>query len=100
VTIDTPAGVRAGMFMDAEILVAERETVAVPVTAVGSSPAGSTVMTVADGLVSRTLVKTGIRDGGWVEIVEGISAGDTVVTKAGAFVRDGDRINPVAAATN
>jgi HlyD family secretion protein len=88
------------MFMDAEILVAERETVAVPVTAVGSSPAGSTVMTVADGLVSRTLVKTGIRDGGWVEIVEGISAGDTVVTKAGAFVRDGDRINPVAAATN
>jgi HlyD family secretion protein len=100
VTIDTPAGVRAGMFMDAEILVAERETVAVPVTAVGSSPAGSTLMTVTDGLVSRTLVKTGIRDGGWVEIVEGISAGDTVVTKAGAFVRDGDRINPVAAATN
>lgn len=100
VTIDTSAGVRAGMFMDAEILVAERETVAVPVTAVGSSPAGSTVMKVADGTVSRTLVKTGIRDGGWVEIVEGISAGDTVVTKAGAFVRDGDRINPVAAATN
>jgi HlyD family secretion protein len=100
VTIDTPAGVRAGMFMDAEILVAERETIAVPVTAVGSSPAGSTLMTVTDGLVSRTLVKTGIRDGGWVEIVEGISAGDTVVTKAGAFVRDGDRINPVAAATN
>lgn len=100
VTIDTPEGVRAGMFMDAEILVAERETVAVPVTAVGSSPEGSTVMRVADGTASRVLVKTGIRDGGWVEILEGISAGDTVVTKAGAFVRDGDRINPVAAATN
>ncbi len=100
VTIDTPAGVRAGMFMDADILVAERETIAVPVTAVGSSPQGSTVMKVTNGEVSRTVVKTGIRDGGWVEIVEGITAGDTVVTKAGAFVRDGDRINPVAAATN
>jgi HlyD family secretion protein len=100
VTIDTPAGVRAGMFMDAEILVAERETIAVPVTAVGASPEGATVMKVADGVVSRTVVKTGIRDGGWVEILEGITAGETVVTKAGAFVRDGDRINPVAAATN
>lgn len=100
VTIDTPAGVRAGMFMDAEILVAERETIAVPVTAVGSSPQGSTIMKVTNGEVTRTLVKTGIRDGGWVEIMEGINAGDTVVTKAGAFVRDGDRINPVAAATN
>jgi HlyD family secretion protein len=100
ITIDTPEGVRAGMFMDAEVLAAERETVAVPVTAVGSSSEGSTVMKVTDGEVSRVVVKTGIRDGGWVEIVEGISAGDTVVTKAGAFVRDGDRINPVAAATN
>lgn len=100
ITIDTPEGVRAGMFMDAEILVVERETVAVPVTAVGSSAAGTTVMTVKDGTVARTVVRTGIRDGGWVEIVEGIAAGDTVVTKAGAFVRDGDRINPVLAATN
>ncbi len=40
---------------------------------------------------------TGIRDGGFVEIVEGLAVGDTVVAKAGAFVRDGDRINPVAA---
>lgn len=100
ITIDTPEGVRAGMFMDAEILVTERETLAVPVTAVGSSSEGTTVMTVADGTVSRTPVRTGIRDGGWVEIVEGLEAGATVVTKAGAFVRDGDRINPVPAATN
>lgn len=100
ITIDTPDNVRAGMFMDAEILVAERETVAVPVTAVGSSVGGSTVMKVVDGAVSRVLVKTGIRDGGWVEVLEGLAPGDTVVTKAGAFVRDGDRINPVPAATN
>jgi HlyD family secretion protein len=42
-------------------------------------------------------VQTGIRDSGWVEILSGLEAGDTIVTKAGAFVRDGDRINPVPA---
>lgn len=100
ITIDNPQDVRAGMFMDSEILVAERETLAVPVTAVGSTAEGATVMTVNDGVVKRTLVRTGIRDGGWVEILEGITEGEMVVTKAGAFVRDGDRINPVPAATN
>jgi HlyD family secretion protein len=87
-----------GMFMEAEIQVAERETVAVPVTAVGSGDGQTTVMRVVDGVVSRVPVTLGIRDGGMVEIVEGISAGDLVVTKAAAFVRDGDRINPVPAA--
>lgn len=100
ISFDDSNGVVSGMFIDAEILVAEREAVAVPVTAVGASPEGATVMKVVDGVVSRVTVKTGIRDGGWVEVVEGIAAGDTVVTKAGAFVRDGDRINPVPYATN
>jgi HlyD family secretion protein len=95
ISIDGDDAVRSGMFMDAEILIAERETLAVPVTAVGSSADGSTVMKVADGVVSRVPVKTGIRDGGWIEVLEGISPGDTIVAKAGAFVRDGDRINPV-----
>lgn len=96
ITVDDASLVRAGMFADAEVLVTERETVAVPVTAVGRSPDGATVMTVANGEVTQMVVQTGIRDSGWVEILSGLSAGDTIVTKAGAFVRDGDRINPVA----
>lgn len=95
ISIDGDDAVRSGMFMDAEILIAERQAISVPVTAVGSSAAGSTVMKVTDGVVSRVPVKTGIRDGGWVEVLEGLAVGDTIVTKAGAFVRDGDRINPV-----
>lgn len=100
IAIDDQAAVRSGMFLDAEILVASREALAVPVTAVGSAPeGGATVMVVAaDGTVRRVAVTTGIRDGGFVEIVSGLSAGDRVVTKAGAFVRDGDRVNPVEAA--
>ncbi len=96
ITIADSEMVRSGMFIDAEIMVAEREALAVPVSAVGSSAEGSTVMRVSDGKVARIPVKTGIRDGGWVEIIEGLAADDTVVTKAGAFVRDGDMINAVA----
>lgn len=102
VTVDQPELLRSGMFVDAQILVAEREALAVPVTAVGATGEGATVMRVRDGLVERVLVKTGIRDSGMVEILSGLAAGDLVVTKAAAFVRDGDRVNPVpaAAATN
>jgi len=100
ISIEDSSRVVSGMFIDSEILVAEREAVAVPVTAVGASGTGAAVMKVVEGVVSRVQVKIGIRDGGWVEVLEGISAGDTVVTKAGAFVRDGDRINPIPFVTN
>jgi HlyD family secretion protein len=52
-------------------------------------------MRVTDGLVERVPVKLGIRDGAFVEVLSGIAAGDLIVTKAAAFVRDGDKINPV-----
>ncbi len=102
ITVDEPDKLRSGMFVEAEILVAERETVSVPVTAVGSDGADTTVMRVAGGTVERVVVRTGIRDGSFVEIVEGLAEGDDVVAKAGAFVRSGDRVNPVSdtAATN
>ena len=102
ISVDTGDALRSGMFVEAEIIAAKHEGLAVPVTAIGSSPEGNTVMRVKDGLVERVAVKTGIRDGGLVEIIEGLAAGDTIVTKAGAFVRNGDRINPVPApvATN
>jgi len=97
IKLDEPVKVRSGMFVDAEVMVSERETLAVPVTAVGRTSQGASVKRVQDGLVTQVPVKTGIRDSGWVEILSGLEAGDTIVTKAGAFVRDGDRINPVPA---
>ncbi len=94
--------VRSGMFAEARILAAEHVALAIPVTAVSSGPDGATVMKVSDGNVTRIEIETGIRDGGYVEVIGGLAEGDSLVTKAGAFVRDGDRINPVpdAAGTN
>jgi HlyD family secretion protein len=102
IEVSEPDRLRSGMFVEAEIIVAEREALAVPLTAVGTSAEGITVMRVRDGLAERVVVKTGIRDGAFVEIIDGLAAGDLVVAKAGAFVRAGDRINPILApdATN
>lgn len=98
IQVDEVGDLRSGMFVEAEILAAQREVLAVPVTAVGSTSDGSSVLRVKDGVVERVLVTTGIRDGGLVEVTGGLAAGDLVVLKAGAFVRAGDRINPVVAA--
>ena len=93
--IAEPDRVRSGMFANAVIEVARREAPAIPVSAVGGGSDGATAMKVADGRVSLVPIETGIRDGALVELVAGLAPGDSVVTKAGAFVRDGDRINPV-----
>ena len=95
ISIDDNSKVRSGMFVVAEVIVSDRDTLAVPVTAVGSSDGKSTVMLVTDAVAVRTAVETGVRDGGWIEITSGLQTGDLVVTKAGAFVRNGDKINPI-----
>lgn len=95
ITFDDVTTVRAGMFAEATIIVAERNTLAVPVTAIGNGGGESAVMLVEGGTARRQVVTTGIRDGGWVEIVSGLTPGQEIVTKAGSFVREGDRINPV-----
>jgi HlyD family secretion protein len=40
-------------------------------------------------------VTVGVRAGDAVEIVDGIAEGQDVVSRAGTFVADGDRVTPV-----
>jgi HlyD family secretion protein len=95
ITIEDPTLVVEGMFLSAEVLVEEAEILAVPATAVGSGAEGPVVMRVVDGVVEEVPVTTTIRDGTLVGVSAGLSEGDLVVTRAAAFVRDGDRIDPV-----
>lgn len=98
---DSPA--RAGMYGSAEVVIASANALALPLSAVTSGRDGSSTRRVENGIVRQVAVEIGIQDKGFVEIKSGISAGDMVVEKAGAFVRDGDKINPVpadAAASN
>nr|WP_272212270.1 efflux RND transporter periplasmic adaptor subunit [Marinicella sp. W31]MDC2878182.1 efflux RND transporter periplasmic adaptor subunit [Marinicella sp. W31] len=98
ISIDVPGRARPGMYASAEVIVKEAENLALPMTAVNISRHGSTVRRVKDGTVENVTVETGIQDGNSIEITRGLTEGDQVVAKAGAYVRAGDRINPVPAA--
>ena len=100
IALDDAGPVKDGMFGEAEVIVAERTGPAVPVTAVATDGG---VLIVEGDTVRRVRVTPGIRDGGMVEIRDGLNAGQVLVSRAAAFVREGDRINPVrdsAAASN
>lgn len=85
-----------GVFGQAEIIADSVSGVSVPVSALNSDSDGEFVMKVGDsGTVTKIYVTSGIQDNGWVEVKSGLELGALVVKKAGAFVRDGDIIQPV-----
>jgi HlyD family secretion protein len=50
-----------------------------------------------DGRVEARTVATGLSAEGFTEIRNGVSAGESVVARAGSFLRDGDRVRAVPA---
>lgn len=100
IVVDDESGARAGMYASAEIIITETNALALPLSAVTTDRNGSTARKVEDNVVKQVKIETGIQDGGFVEVVSGLEAGDMVVAKAGAFVRDGDKIAPVPAEPN
>jgi len=96
ISINDAAAARIGMYASAEVVVSERNVLTLPLTAVTSEDGSMIVRLVDDkGVVKLTKVTTGVQDGDFVEIESGLKAKDIVVEKAGAYVRDGDRVSPV-----
>ncbi|NML72800.1 efflux RND transporter periplasmic adaptor subunit [Rhizobium sp. S-51] len=95
IAIDDDEGARVGMYANAEIIVTETEGVALPLSAITTDKHGTTTRLVEGNVVKQVAIETGIQDGAFIEVKSGLKSGDVVVAKAGAFVRDGDRINPV-----
>lgn len=94
VLADTDAA-RPGMYASAVVVAKEKQAVVLPRTSVMLANDGTVVRKVEEGIVRLVPVTVGIRDGRIVEILSSLAAGELVVEKAGAFVREGDRIRPV-----
>ncbi len=88
---------RVGAFGRATITIGRRCGAAIPLSAVLYSPAGAVVQVVRDGRIESRRVTVGLLALGQAEIREGLAEGETVVVRAGAFVRDGDRVRAVTA---
>lgn len=76
-----------------------KDALVIPATSVLTAPDGSnTVMLVgSDGLAHQQAVKIGIRDGGDVQILDGVSANDKVVTSGAYGLPDKTKIKVQAA---
>src|SRR3954454_10420582 len=72
--------------------------VAVPLTAVQYSPAGTVVQVIRRNRVETKRVEIGLMSGGNIEVRDGLNEGDIVVARAGALLREGDQVRPVMAA--
>ncbi|MGE0827722.1 MAG: efflux RND transporter periplasmic adaptor subunit [Hyphomonadaceae bacterium] len=90
--------VRAGMFLRGNATLAPRNSLAVPQAAILYQN-GEAYLYVVDqqNKVRRTNVRLGARDGSWVEIVQGLSAGARVAGAGAAFLQNGDEIRPIEA---
>jgi len=81
--LDDAEGLRPGAFARLVVVTDPVETIRVPERAVRRVGQLETVGVVRDGRVIRRLVRTGARGDGWVEILAGLEAGETILTDGG-----------------
>lgn len=95
VRIDLPsdAGLKPGMFVRGEIGMGQHQSVTVPVVSLVTRNGESVVFKLdSEKRASAIHVKPGIRTEEYVEIKEGLSAGDVVVAKGARFLQHKDLV--------
>lgn len=91
--LDNASGkLRPGMFVRVRVIVGERNGLLVPEEAIVPQGEEFYVYKVVDGAARRVPVKIGVRRAAQVEIIEGIAAGDSVVTAGMRLTRDGQPV--------
>jgi membrane fusion protein (multidrug efflux system) len=95
---NTDQRLRPGLFARVTVLLQLKEdALTVPEQAIVPQGDSQFVYKIVDGKAKLTKVVTGTRRGGRVEIVQGLSAGDEVVTAGQLKIRDGSAVSVVAA---
>ena len=84
-----------GAFASGEVELTRRDGVGAPSAALKREGDSARLYVVRDGKVEERRVKLGILDGEAVEIESGVAAGESVVARAAAFLRPGDRVRPM-----
>jgi HlyD family secretion protein len=99
VTLTPDPNLRPGAFARAEVTVSNADREVLPQTAVLSDDKGSYVMIVnAQRKIERRAVRVSGMVPNGVTIAEGIGSKEQVVTTAGAFLQEGELVNPVSSA--
>jgi RND family efflux transporter MFP subunit len=88
------AGLLSGGTVNASVLVATKErAVVVPEQSVVLRPAGRVVYLISDGRARQQAVETGAKRDGSVEIVNGLTGGETIALDGAGFLSDNAAVN-------
>jgi membrane fusion protein (multidrug efflux system) len=94
---NTSGKLRPGMFVRVRVIVGERSNaLLVPEEAIVPQGSEFYVFKVVDGAARRVPVKIGVRRDAMVEILDGLTAGDQVVTAGMRLSRDGQPVRVLA----
>ncbi|SEB98199.1 efflux RND transporter periplasmic adaptor subunit [Rhodobacter sp. 24-YEA-8] len=100
ISLPPEPSLRTGMFAEATITLAQDHLPAVPLSAISSKEGGEMLLRIRGGIVEEIPVVVMIRDQGFAGLAAGdLQPGDLVVTRAGAFIRPGEKVNPVTGAS-
>lgn len=88
---------KPGAYARAFVTLGSREGLVVPQSAVMFDAAGPYVLVVQDGTVAVRRITPALKSRGSVLVSHGLSGNELVVARAGGFLREGDRVNPVEA---
>jgi len=96
VDFTNPGDWRPGASVRADVVLQRRpDAIMVPQVAVVRRPAGDVVYVVEGQKVREQPVRRGERNGGLVEIVDGLNGGETVAVDGAGFLTDGATVNVV-----
>ena len=95
IALDDVSHAHVGAFASGQIELTRRDGVSAPATAIEREGDAARLYVVRDGKVEERQVKPGIVEGDLVEVRSGVHAGESVVARAAAFLRPGDRVRPV-----
>lgn len=88
---------KPGAFARAVVETGSRDGLVVPQSAVMFDAEGAYVLKVTDGVIAKARVTPTLKAAGLVLLETGIGADDTLVARAGGFLRSGDKVTPVEA---
>ncbi len=96
ISLDTKDMPALGSFARATVEIARKTGLTVPQSAVLAAGERQEIQVVVDGIVETRTVTLGIRSDGKAQIESGVKEGEDVIAISGTFVRQGDRVTPVA----
>jgi membrane fusion protein, multidrug efflux system len=94
IELPNPEGtLRPGMYANARITVERKpDALILPTDAALFERGRTSVFTVADNKAKRITVKTGFNDNGWVEILDGVKPGESVIVIGKQAIADGQPV--------